>query len=57
VGGGSDDWRDVNPVAFDRPGMAHIGRWPLLVVVLILAVPVFGGMLAQAVRRRLRQEA
>jgi phosphate transport system substrate-binding protein len=52
LGGGSSDWRDVDPVAFDRPGMERIGRWPLLVVVLILAVPVVGGMVASAVRRR-----
>ncbi len=52
LGGGSSDWRDVDPVAFDRPGMERIGRWPLLVVVLILAVPVVGGMVAGAVRRR-----
>ncbi len=56
VGGGSTDWRDVHPVAFDRPGMARIGRWPLLVVLLILAVPVFGGMLVGALRARFRRE-
>jgi hypothetical protein len=35
--------------------MARIGRWPLLVVVLILALPVFGGMIVPAVRRRMRE--
>jgi phosphate transport system substrate-binding protein len=55
VGGGSTDWRDVNPVAFERPGMARIGRWPLLVVLLILAVPVFGGMAAASLRARFRR--
>lgn len=56
AGGGSTDWRDVHPVAFDRPGMARIGRWPLVVVLLILAVPVFGGMVAGSLRRRLRPD-
>jgi len=52
VGGGSDDWRDVDPVAFNRPGMSRIGRWPLLVVLLVLALPVIGGMLWGAAQRR-----
>jgi phosphate transport system substrate-binding protein len=43
VGGGSGDWRDGDPVAFDRPGVPPIGRWPLLVVVIVLAAPVFLG--------------
>jgi phosphate transport system substrate-binding protein len=56
VGGGSDDWRDVDPVAFDRPGMARIGRWPLLVVLLVLLVPVVGGMIyGTAQQGRLRR--
>jgi phosphate transport system substrate-binding protein len=56
VGGGSDDWRDVDPVAFNRPGMARIGRWPLLVVLLVLLVPVVGGMIyAAAQQGRLRR--
>ena len=48
VGGGSGDWRDVDPVAFDRPGMARIGRWPLFVVLLVLLLPVVGGMIYRA---------
>ena len=56
VGGGSDDWRDLNPVAFDRPGMARIGRWPLLAVLMVLALPVIGGiLLGSAQQRRLRR--
>jgi phosphate transport system substrate-binding protein len=56
VGGGSDDWRDVDPVAFNRPGMARIGRWPLLVVLLVLLVPVVGGMIYGAAQQgRLRR--
>jgi phosphate transport system substrate-binding protein len=56
VGGGSDDWRDVDPVAFDRPGMARIGRWPLVVVLLVLLLPVVGGMLHGAAQQgRLRR--
>ena len=52
VGGGSSDWRDVDPVAFDGPGMARIGRWPLLVVLLVLLLPVLGGTLVGMVHRR-----
>ena len=56
MGGGSDDWRDLDPVAFDRPGMARIGRWPLLAVLLVLALPVIGGiLLGSAQQRRLRR--
>jgi phosphate transport system substrate-binding protein len=56
VGGGSDDWRDVDPVAFNRPGMARIGRWPLLVVLLVLLLPVVGGMIYRAAQQgRLRR--
>jgi phosphate transport system substrate-binding protein len=56
VGGGSDDWREVDPVAFNRPGMARIGRWPLLVVLLVLLVPVVGGMIYGAAQQgRLRR--
>ena len=56
VGGGSDDWRELDPVAFDGPGMARIGRWPLLAVLLVLALPVVGGILVgSAQQRRLRR--
>ena len=56
MGGGSDDWRELDPVAFDGPGMARIGRWPLLAVLLVLALPVVGGILVgSAQQRRLRR--
>jgi phosphate transport system substrate-binding protein len=56
VGGGSDDWRNVDPVAFNRPGMARIGQWPLLVLLLVLLVPVVGGMISRAAQQgRLRR--
>jgi phosphate transport system substrate-binding protein len=56
VGGGSSDWRDVDPVAFDRPGMSRIGRWPLVVVLLVLLLPVVGGTLyGLAQQRRLQR--
>ena len=57
VGGGSDDWRDVDPVAFNRPGMARIGRWPLFVVLLVLLLPVVGGMIYRAAQQGRLQRA
>ena len=57
VGGGSDDWRDVDPVAFNRPGMARIGRWPLLVVLLVLLLPVVGGMIYRTAQQGRLQRA
>lgn len=57
VGGGSGDWRDVDPVAFDRPGMARIGRWPLFVVLLVLLLPVVGGMIYRAAQQGRLQRA
>jgi phosphate transport system substrate-binding protein len=49
--GGSDDWRETDPAAYSRPGMSPIGRWTLVVLVALLALPVaFGGL-----RGRLRR--
>ncbi len=52
VGGGSDDWRDANPVAYDRPTTLPIGRLPFIVLLMILAVPVIAGVVYNAVRQR-----
>ena len=51
VGGGSGDWRDNDPVAYQRPGPGGIGRWPLVVVLLLLVIPLVVG----AVRARMRR--
>ncbi|HKA82573.1 MAG TPA: substrate-binding domain-containing protein [Acidimicrobiales bacterium] len=39
VGGGSSDWRDTDPVAYDRPGMKPLGLPPLVVLLAVLAIP------------------
>jgi phosphate transport system substrate-binding protein len=39
VGGGSGDWRDADPVAYDRPGLKPLGLPPLVVLLAVLAVP------------------
>jgi hypothetical protein len=52
VGGGSEDWRDAAPVAYDRPTTLPIGMLPWVALVVILAVPVVGGVVYNTVRRR-----
>jgi phosphate transport system substrate-binding protein len=39
VGGGSDDWRDAHPVAYTRPGIPGTDSVPLIVFLLIVALP------------------
>jgi phosphate transport system substrate-binding protein len=39
VGGGSSDWRDADPVSYDRPGMRPLGLPPLVVFLAVLAIP------------------
>jgi phosphate transport system substrate-binding protein len=39
IGGGSSDWRDADPVSFDRPGMRPLGLPPLVVLLAVLALP------------------
>jgi hypothetical protein len=39
VGGGSGDWCDADPVAYDRPGLKPLGLPPLVVLLLVLAIP------------------
>jgi hypothetical protein len=51
VGGGSRDWRDADPVGYDRPGMSPLEMWAWIVVLAALAVPLVGGMVWAAIRR------
>jgi phosphate transport system substrate-binding protein len=51
VGGGSRDWRDADPVGYDRPGMSPLEIWAWIVVLAALAVPLVGGMVWAAIRR------
>ncbi len=51
MGGGSDDWREAHPVAYDRPTTSPIGKLPFVVLLIVLAVPVFGGVVYNALRR------
>jgi hypothetical protein len=46
VGGGSGDWRDADPVSYDRPGLKPLGLPPLVVLLAVLAIPplVVGAM-------------
>jgi phosphate transport system substrate-binding protein len=52
VGGGSEDWREAHPVAYDRPTTLPIGMLPWVALVMILAVPVVGGVVYNTLRRR-----
>ena len=52
VGGGSRDWRDADPVGYDRPGMSPLEMWAWIVVLAALAVPLVGGIVWAAIRRR-----
>jgi len=54
VGGGSGSWQDSDPVAFKRRGPSAMSRWPLVVLVLLLAIPLAVG--AVRARRRLRAQ-
>jgi hypothetical protein len=51
VGGGSRDWRDADPVGYDRPGMSPLEMGAWIVVLAALAVPLVGGMVWAAIRR------
>ncbi|HET6954899.1 MAG TPA: substrate-binding domain-containing protein [Acidimicrobiales bacterium] len=51
VGGGSKDWRDVDPASYDRPGMTPLEVWAWIVVLAALAVPLVGGTLLRLARR------
>lgn len=57
VGGGSSDWRDSDPTAYRRPGLGPIGRWALVVLLLLIAAPLAGGPLWRRLRhlRHLRR--
>ena len=43
VGGGSGDWRDDDPVSYSDKLSKKLGRWPLLVMLGMLAMPPMGG--------------
>jgi hypothetical protein len=53
VGGGSDDWRPVSPLAYNKPGLPAIALWALVVLVALLVVPLLvGGGVSFARRNR-----
>ena len=43
VGGGSDDWRPVSPLAYSKPGLPAIALWALVALVALLVVPLLIG--------------
>jgi phosphate transport system substrate-binding protein len=51
VGGGTGDWRRAKPVAYDHPGPSPLAKWPFVVVLLVLALPLALGTLWGALRR------
>jgi phosphate transport system substrate-binding protein len=52
AGGGSSSWRDAVPVAYNRPGIPSPSSMPLVVFLLLLALPPLG----VAVHRRLARK-
>lgn len=43
VGGGSDDWRESDPVSHRRGTFGTMTPWPLLIVLVVLALPLVVG--------------
>jgi phosphate transport system substrate-binding protein len=52
VGGGSDDWRESDPVSHRRGTFGTMGPWPLLVVLVVLALPLVVGAINAYRRHR-----
>ena len=53
VGGGSGSWRENDPINYSHDGPDPMGRWPLVVIVLLMVIPLVVG----AVLARLRRSA
>ena len=51
--GGSGSWRDNDPINYSHDGPDPMGRWPLVVIVLLMVIPLVVG----AVLARLRRSA
>jgi phosphate transport system substrate-binding protein len=41
AGGGSDNWKSPDPVSYDRPAVTSASILPLILLVILLAVPAF----------------